>query len=456
MDYDVIVAGGGISGASAAISAARCGARTLVVEQNGFLGGMLTAGGVAPMMTFHAGEKQVVKGIPGELIDRLKKKGKSPGHIFDTTTYVNTVTPFDHEGMKLELELMLKESGGEILYHTMVAEVETKEGNIKSITVCNKAGLSKLTAKVYVDATGDADISEWAGVGYTFGRSSDNMAQPMTMSIRMINVNIDEIKNYVRMNINEFPEYMGDTGIIDKACKLSLGGFDKILKEAQEKREITFKRERVLFFEGNNKGEVIINTTRITNLPSTDPWCLSRAETEGRRQADELVAFLKNKIPGFADSCVGFTGPSIGVRSSRQIKGLYTITKEDLLNEARFSDVICHGGYPVDIHPPEGELTPEQFKQFVIEGWQMKGKIYSIPYRCLLNDKVDNLITVGRCISATFEAQASLRLSPIASAIGHGGGAAAFLASYYGVKARDVDINELQRIIKEQGGYLEV
>ena len=245
MKYDVIIAGGGISGSIAAISAARCGARTLLIEKWGFLSGMLTAAGVGPMMSFHAGDKQVIRGITGELIDRLVLKGKSPGHIIDTTTYVSTVTPFDYEGMKFELEDMLLDSKGEILYHTMVADVQTENGYINSITVCNKSGLTNLESRIYIDATGDADIAAWAGVPFTYGRSIDSKAQPMTMIIRMANVYIDEIKEYIRNNREEFPEYINDIEIIDKAPRLSAGGFGNLLKDAQRCGEINFKRERV-------------------------------------------------------------------------------------------------------------------------------------------------------------------------------------------------------------------
>lgn len=142
--YDVVVMGGGISGAMAAIAASSAGARTLIIESQGFLGGTLTANGVGPMMTFHAGEKQAIQGFTDQLIERLKKLGKSPGHIVDTVGFTYSVTPFDAEAMKHELELMVVENGGEILYHTMLVSVKTESGNIVSITVCNKSGLSEI------------------------------------------------------------------------------------------------------------------------------------------------------------------------------------------------------------------------------------------------------------------------------------------------------------------------
>lgn len=446
--YDVIVVGGGISGAIAAIAAARDGASVLLVEQYGFLGGMLTAAGVGPMMTFHAGKEQVIRGITGELIDRLVKKGKSPGHIFDTTGYTYTVTPFDAEAMKHELEIMLLEAGGTLLYHTMLAGAEVKDNYIARIQVLNKAGLSHLSAKVYIDATGDADLSVFAGVEFTKGRPKDGAAQPMTMNLKMRNVDIPKVKEYIRNNMHEFPRLKGDSSIIDKAPRLSIGGFVETLKKAQERGEITFQREDVLFFETNTPGEVIINTTRILGADSTDPWSLTQAEIEGRRQARELAAFLKRHIPGFENSEVVYSGPFVGVRSSRQICGLYTLTAEDLLSSKKFPDVIAHAGYPVDIHSPDGEGTHHMHL-----AW---GQKYNIPYRCLVNPKISNLITVGRCISATFEAQAAIRTSPTVGAIGHAGGLAASLAVKQQVPVQDIDIPTLQQKLKDQGAYLDI
>lgn len=452
--YDVIVVGGGISGSVAAIAVARTGAKTLLVEQYGFLGGMLTAAGVGPMMTFHAGEKLAVQGITNELIENMKKKGKSPGHIFDTTGYTYSVTPFDAEGMKHELEAMLLESGGEILYHTMLAGVERDDARITAITVCNKAGISELKAKVFVDATGDADLSAWAGVDFIKGREQDGACQPMTMNVKVRNVNIEKVKEFIKRSNDEFPRLKGDLEIVDRSSRLSIGGFVLTFQDAREKGEITFERKELLFFETNAPGEVIINTTRVEGHDSTDPWSLSRAETEGRRQVREIEKFLKTRIEGFEDSIVQYSGPAIGVRSSRQIKGVYVLTLDDLSKCVRFDDVIAHGGYPVDIHPPKEDETTKKLRKLLPHF--AAGEIYSVPYRALINEKVLNLVTVGRCISTTFEAQGAIRVTPIAGAVGHAGGVAAGLAVKGDANLSNVSIQELQRVLKEQGAYLEV
>ncbi|MEF2968211.1 FAD-dependent oxidoreductase [Paenibacillus sp. M1] len=447
-DYDVVVMGGGISGAMAAIAASKAGARTLIVESHGFLGGTLTANGVGPMMTFHAGEKQAVQGLTDELIERLKKLGKSPGHIFDTTGFTYSVTPFDAEAMKHELELMVTENGGEILYHTMLAKVNAEQGAIRSITVCNKSGLTDISASVFIDATGDGDLSVGAGAEFTKGRESDGASQPMTLKMKMINVDIPKVKEYIHAHPEDFPLMNGDTSIIEKSPRLSVGGFDSLFKEAKAKGEISIPRENILFFETNNPGEVIMNTTRILGHDATDAFSLSKAEMEGRKQCRELEHFVRKYIPGFENAIVESTGPSIGVRGSRQIKGVYTLTAEDILEQRKFEDTIAHSGYPIDIHSPDGEGTKHQKLEW--------GGMYSIPYRCMITESVSNLIVIGRCISATFEAQSAMRTTPTTGAIGHAGGVAAALAAKEGVAVRQVNIGRVQQLLKEQGAYLEV
>lgn len=444
--YDVIVVGGGISGAMAAIGAARAGAKTLVVEQYGFLGGMLTAAGVGPMMTFHAGDQQVIQGTTGELIDRLKAKEQSPGHLFDTTGFTYTVTPFDVEGMKRELELMLTEAGGELLYHAMLASVETEADQIKSITVCTKAGLGKLYAKVFVDATGDADLAVHAGVACTKGRESDGACQPMTMKMRMMNVDIKQVRDYIKNNPDEFPRLKGDVSKIDKAPRISIGGFVKTLAKGRAAGDFSFPREDILFFEANTEGEVIVNTTRINGFDANDPWSFSLAEMEGRRQALEVDRFLKKYIPGFGNSVLVYTGPQIGVRSSRQIKGRYTLTGQDIHSRKNFPDTIAHTGYPVDIHSPDGEGTAH-----VKPEW---GTFCNIPFRCMVNDQIHNMVTVGRCISVDFEAQGAVRTTPTMGAVGQAGGVAAALAVQDGRAVGEVDPEKLQQFLLRQGGFL--
>lgn len=444
--FDVVVVGGGFSGSIAAIAAARCQAKTAIVEASACLGGSLTTNGVNPMMTFHAGEKQVIRGITEELIARLKAQGKSPGHVRDPGHFTTTYTPFDTEAMKHELELMLLEAGGNVLYHATLANVTRSDRKVESITVCTRSGLMTLSANVFIDASGDAALAAAAGLPLIKGRESDGKSQPMTMTLKMANVDREKLRTWMLGHIAELNNHY-QAEDVRTAERLACHGFIRELAEAKAAGEITIPREDVLFFETNNPGEFIFNTSRILDHDATDPWSLSHAEFVGRQQCRELESFARRIIPGFEQALVVSTGPSVGVRSSCQIKGCYRLTADDLLKQTRFTDTIAISGYPIDIHSPDGEGTEHGTLPF--------GGMYGIPWRTLIAAETDNVIVVGRCISATFEAQAAIRTTPTVGAIGQAGGIAAALAASENISVHQVSIAQLQDAIRQQQGYLD-
>jgi hypothetical protein len=446
--YDLIVIGGGISGSMAAVAAAREGVSVLIVEQHGFLGGMLTAAGVGPMMTFHAGETQVVQGITGELIDRLKAKGKSTGHIYDTTKYTYTVTPFDAEAMKRELDLMCTEAGVDVVFHTMLAAVKTSQKTIEHITVCNKAGLTDLKARIYMDATGDGDLSVWAGVSYEKGRG-DGKCQPVTLKARFCGVDTEKTRHYIKNHPEDFPTLKGDVDSIDKGERLSLGGFLSLVARAKANGDFNIERDSLLIFETSNPGEFIINTSRIFGCDPTDPFSLSRAEMTGREQVACLERFLKGYVPGFENASLMFSGPNIGIRSSRQIIGKDTLKAADILEFKKPADSIAYCGYPIDIHPVEAGVTDH----YVVPKFD-KGDYYGIPMGCMFNEDVSNLITTGRCVSAEFEAQAAIRTTPTMGAVGHASGAAAAIAIKNKLNPVELKADDVRSLLKKQKGFI--
>lgn len=453
--YDVLIVGGGISGAAAGIAAARMGADCLLVEQYGFLGGMLTAGGVGPMMTFHAGSLQVVRGICEEVVARMKQKGQSPGHIPDSTGYTYSVTPFDAEGMKETLEEMYLEAGGRLLYHTAAAGVTCRGNRLQEITVANKAGLSRLRADIWIDATGDGDLCQWAGVPMEKGRPEDGKNMPLTMNIKMGNVDTQKVREYMRGHLDQFTHLNAqNVDLIDRAVRLSVSGFHREFRQALAENRVFSVRRDLLFFETNTPGEVIVNTASVCGCDPTDPWALSQAETLGRQRAAALARFIKAEIPGFQQARVLQTGPAIGVRSSRRLCGKYCLTAEDILTGKRFWDAVAYGGYPVDVPPPSGD------KDRVHAGRMQKirrltgGEVYGVPYRCLLNDTIENLIAAGRCISASFEAQGAIRVTPIAGAIGQAAGVAAGMAAAEKKLPAELSASELRKNLISQGAFL--
>lgn len=448
-EYDVVVAGGGVSGSAAAVSAARSGASVLVLEQSGYLGGTLTGCGVGPMMSFHAGEKQVIRGFMQELVDQLVTRGYSPGHVPDAKQYTDTITPFDAEGLKLVLDDILTCAGCDILFHTFAGAVGREGDAVTGITVCNKDGLNTVRGKVYIDATGDGDIAAWAGAPMTKGRPEDGASQPMTMKMKFCNVDIKALKAYVLENIDDFPHMKPHAELFEQDIPLSLEGFDRQVAEAKAKGELSIARENILLFGTARNGECIINTTRIIGQDATDAASLSEAEIIGRKQCAELERFMHSHIPGFGNAILEFTGPSIGVRGSRQLSGLYTLTAEDIIERKRFGSVIAHSGYPIDIHNPKGEGTASTFMN-------ERGTYYNIPYEIMICKELRNLMVVGRCVSASFEAQASIRVTPSAGAIGQAGGIAAANAANTGGDVRGINIKALQEALKKQGAYIEI
>ena len=288
MEYDLIVAGGGISGCAAAISAARCGLDVLLIERYGFLGGTLTANGTGPMMTFHAGDRQVVRGITGELIDRLQAKGSSPGHIFDTTGYTFTVTPFDAEAMKRELETMVLEAGGELLFHGFLCGVERRENRIESVTVCGKNGVKVLKAKVFIDATGDADLLYRAGVPTVQGRNFHTYVAH--------GANLQSCKQVV------------DTENIAKLYVSYAGGHASLYGDHHP--------ENMAYYTGTSSEDV--NTYFVRNQIE----CLHKIEGDIRTSRDITM------LPGMAQ-----------FRTTRRIDGDYTLKNSDMFRH--FDDSIA-------------------------------------------------------------------------------------------------------------------
>ncbi len=446
LSFDLVVVGGGPAGAGAAIAAARQGAETLLVEQYGYLGGMLTAAGVGPQMTFHAGDTQVVRGIPEEIICRLKELGLSPGHMEDFVGYASSVTPFDAEGMKYVLETIALEAGVRLLYHTTFTGCTVNNGKISKIQLYSKNGFFEVGAKVFLDCTADADLSNCAGVPTLYGRESDNLAQPMTLNIKVADVDRDKMLDYITDNQND----MLSSIPFDRLRQIPRSGIQgafSLIKKAKSDGEFDVDRDMVLCFETNAPGEFILNMSRVIRKCSIDAFDLTDAEVEGRRQARQILDFMRKNIPGFENCRIISTGPNIGVRESRKIHGIYKLTAEDLLCNRMFDDAIAMGGYPIDIHSPDGAAMNNRHLK--------PGSWYSVPYRSLVTNEIENLIVAGRCISVTHEACAAIRVTPIVMAIGQAAGTAAAQSAATGESANRLNIQLLRQNLMKNDVFLE-
>ncbi len=453
--WDVIVVGGGTAGAPAAIAAARNGAKVLVVEKNGYLGGASTSALVSPYANhYDANGEAVIAGLFKEIIDTLKEMGACHGPIRPREGNPPwgkkpVITPFDDEYLKFLLTKMAKDAGVSFLYHTLLKDVIVEDGAVKGINVFNKSGTHTLLSKVIIDCTGDADVAVKAGAKTQKGREKDGEKMPVTVYCRVGNVNVDRVEEAIRNNLDNFRWYAigsseGDLPAGSQRKQLFCSGFLQEIAEAKEKGEYNIGRETLNLFTNVREGEVTINATRVNFIDGTNTSELTAAEVELRYQTMSVVEFLRQRIPGFEKSFLIKTANEAGVRETHRIIGEYVIQQEDVVKGTRFDDVVARGGYSIDIHNPGDSKST----------WIKVDDSYDVPYRALLPVELDGLLVAGRCISATHEAAAAIRAMPSCVAIGEAAGTAAALATTKGVTPKAINVKELQQILSDNGVIL--
>lgn len=443
--FDILVVGGGNAGCTAAIAAARLGARVCLIERYGFLGGTATAAMVAPWMTYHAGtpdeQGRVTGALAQEFVERLIAMGGSPGHLPDASDYVPTITPFDPELHKWLLMAMCEQADVHLLLHATFLATVTESSRAVGVRVQTVSGVREIRARRVIDCTADALVSHDAGVPCEQG-NADGLVQPMTMMFRLSHVDLDRTAEWLRSHPDQIrtslpPErFSADT-------LTAIAGFWDLWKEARAAGDVDVPREIVSLFRGVHRDEVTVNMTRVTGLNPLDADDLTRAEIETRRQTMQLVAFFKQRVPGFEQCRLAATPAQVGVRESRRIVGEYQLTGDDLLQARTFPDAVARSAYPIDIHNPRGAGTttvrlPE-------------GRTYEIPYRCLVPLRVDDLLVAGRCISVTHEALASTRLTPTIMTLGQAAATAAVQSLQADVSPRHVDTDVLRASLTAQG-----
>jgi len=443
-DTDVLVVGGGPAGIGAAIGAVQAGARVILAERYGFLGGNATAALVMPLMSFHTQIPQkerrgattllptdhgpgepVVGGALAKLLARLV----SVGGAIPPTLATGYVVPFDPEWFKIVALDLLDEAGVQLLFHAFASGI-IGEKRVEGVVFETKSGPLAIRAKVTIDCTGDADIAVQAGTPTEVGRL-DGLVQPMTLMFRMAEFHRAAFEAYVKQHPQE---WRGVHGLWDLVRKATAAG------------ELKLPREDILFFATPHEGEVSVNSTRVTRVLGTDVWDLSYAEWMSRRQMRQIAEFLKQYVPGFEKSYVMQSGVNVGVRETRRIIGDYQLTADDVLSARKFDDAIARGAYPVDIHNPTG--TGTVLKRLP------PGEAYDIPLRCLMPQNAQGLIVAGRCISGTHEAHSSYRVMPIVMATGQAAGVTAAIAARRGAQPREIGAREIQHELVRQGASL--
>lgn len=407
-DIDVLVAGGGPAGFAAAVNAARRGARTLLIEQAGEVGGVATTG----LMSHWTGGTR--GGFYEELLDRSRDSGNP--------ALRQTINP---EKLKTVMLRMLEEAGAELQLYTFVSGAIVENNVLKGVVTESKSGREALFAKVTVDATGDGDVAARAGAPYTVGRESDGKMQPMTLMFKVGGVDLDRAV---------LPGSFETNPMVPAGPVQDVG-----------KRVLPFPAGHVLLYRSTLPGVVTCNMTNCLEADGCSAADLTRATLVCRSQMEPIVDFLRKYVPGF-EKCYAVSSASIiGVRETRHFKGEKTLTGQDILSARVFDDwVVENASFNFDVHNMSGNGLDATGMQDKFP--QRKG--YTIPYGCLVPLKIDNLLLAGRDISGTHLAHSSYRVMPICANLGQAAGVAAALCATDGIAPRLLDPHRIQQVIR--------
>ncbi|MBQ8802203.1 MAG: FAD-dependent oxidoreductase [Tyzzerella sp.] len=411
--YDVVVLGGGPSGVCAAVEAARNGAKVLLVEATGMLGGMATTAMVGPLMTVYdrEGERLIVGGLYREIVERLEKcSGAIPPEETDSpsayTSYLEKyhrhVTPIDSYMLQIVLDEMTEEAGVEVLLYTRFSDCICEDNKIKTIIVSALEGLRAISADVFIDCTGNADVAHAAGVKTHKGDEETGIPQPGTLMFEVDNVNDEEY--------------------------------------------LCGPRRPVKAYRTPTPGRYKVNHHRVFNVDATDSKSMSKAHKEARKQVLTAYEYLRGKT-AFKNCNLASVGSVLGVRESRHIDGKYKITVEDIANGTKFNDRIAVYGFGMDVHP-RSEAESGNFKIEIADA-------YYIPYRSMVPNGCQNLLVAGKTISSESQAAGGLRCMPCAMAMGQAAGTASALSVKNGINVEDVNIAQMQTILRDHGAILD-
>lgn len=435
--FDVVVVGGGPAGFAAAVAAARLNVRTVLVERHDVLGGMGTAALVNNFCPAHLdGERLIIGGIFAELRRRLIKRKA----IFASLDHRYAMEAYNPGVFAEETVAMAREAGVEVVFGAVLTRTEVPANGL--IRLLFEDG-RELKGRTVVDATGDASVAAAAGVPFAFGDARDGKVMPLTLCYKIGPINLGALCEAMPGTVRDDPT-TGERQVV-------LGGFAEEVAEAKGKGELTIPRDDVAAILGlpGEPQNATVNFGRVFVDDPTDPAQLEAAMGEARAQVDEGIRFFRKYLPGFSRVRLLELPRQIGVRESRRIEGLYTLTGEDVRACRQFEDAIAQCCYAIDIHGPGGSdgTRLEELK---------RGSHYDIPWRSLIPSAgPGNVVVAGRCISADVEAMSSFRVSPSVMAIGEAAGVTAALAARNGGKVAAVGAERVREILRASGGILE-
>ncbi|HEX8487933.1 MAG TPA: FAD-dependent oxidoreductase [Propionibacteriaceae bacterium] len=418
---DVVVVGGGSAGCVAAIAASRSGARVLLVEKSGRLGGI----GTAVLDTFYGfytpGEnRKVVGGIPDEVVRALTDQGAA--FVRPNTYGAGGGVTYNPEVLLAVWDRLVTGAGVEVLFHSLVVDVipGAAPGTVGGLLIANKNGMTKVATPYVVDASGDADVCAAAGTGFD-GSATGERVQALTTTFRVAGVDDERARSFPKEEL-----------FARMKAAAAAGRFDL------PRQEGSIHRTPVA-------GVSLANMTRVEDIDPTDVAALSRAEIEGRRQVGEYVRFLTAEVPGYEAAQLVGVSMHIGVRESRRIRGRYQLTEDDVLSARRFEDAIACCGAPIEDHSGG---TDTLWRYIPDSG------TYDIPYRALLPLDLANVVVAGRCLSSTHGAHASARSIGQCMAMGQAAGTAVALALPRSASLSEIDVSVLQDRLAEAGAVI--
>ncbi len=422
ISVDVLVVGGGVAGVCAAVAAARQGAKTMIVERNGFFGGAATASAVVQFMGWNtAGGTPLIGGIAREVVERLVAAGGSAGPdigVLSTGLPIDRVV-FDPDVLKVVFDEMILEAGAAVLFHSMVAAVERRGRTIASVSLLTKSGAIDVTPKAVVDSSGDLEVLSRADCDMLPLEAGETL-QPATM--------------YFRMGPADLGPYNG------------MGPEERMAIARRGVAEGALGRLAISCYAVPGTSDAWFNVTRIA-VDGTDAFALAAAEIEGRRASLKAARFIAANLPGFERARLNGFAPQLGIRETRRVRGHIVVTEQDLRGGRIFSDAIALAAFPIDVHDAKGVGTR-------LERVGGPDHRYSIPLRALIPVSLDNAVVAGRGISATHTAFGALRIMPQAMATGQAAGAVAALAAQGNASPIDVPFERLRQVLTDGGAIL--
>ena len=434
-EVDVLVTGGGPSGLAAAISAAREGMNTLLMERYGCFGGTITQVGVEGFAWYrHEGTVEA-----GGLVSEFENKSVEVAG--DNPECQSISQALDAEMFKYVADLMVKDAGVRPLLHCAAVEAIVEDGKIRGVIAESKSGRFAVLAKRVIDCTGDADIAALAGAPFT--KAPKDQLMSVTTIFNCKGVDTKRFKDYVATELK--PTYADWGGYWDIE---TTGKEDKLFSPYFERPFVEAVREGLIPDDENvslggswssvtDEGEVTqLNVVFIGNTDCTDVEDLTKAEIAGRRAALNCVKVLREKVPGFENAKLRNFGMTLGTRESRKIEGHYTLTKKDVMEQSRFDDSIA--------------IFPEFIDGVGYLILPTTGRYYQIPYRCILPKKIDNLLVAGRSISGDKIAHVSFRNMSCCVSTGQAAGTAAAVSIKDDVPTSTVDVGKVQEALKKQ------